>query len=271
VTHIGVIQQISRYPVKSMGGEQLQRVTLGAGGIPGDRAYALRNVGNGKLLSAKLPPLATALLGCSARYVDGACMVTVEGNELAIDDPALVAVLGERLGCQVEIERAEVGGSYESEWLPFDGVELQGTHDFPVAMMTHAETFADLAAMHVLTTSALAALAAAATESLITVGRFRPSVLIDNGAGDGFAENAWAGKRLAIGAAQLSITMPTMRCVMTTVAQPGLPSDKRVLQTLVSRNRLHFEGAGHFGCLGAYGEVLGSGEICVGDTVQLLD
>jgi uncharacterized protein len=267
---IGTVQAIHRYPVKSMGGEQLERVTLDVGGIPGDRAFALRNTDNGKLLSAKLPRLATTLLNCAARYVGTTCLVTVGDDEWSIGDPALLDALANRLGCNVTIERlGGGGGTYESEWPEIDGVDMHGTHEFPVAMMTEAATFADLAGMHVLTTSALAAITAAAPDSTITVGRFRPSVLIDSGADAEFAENTWAGQRLTIGAASVSMTMPTMRCVMTTVAQGDLPADKRILQALATSNRLHFEGAGHFGCLGAYGEVITGGEIAVGDTVSL--
>jgi hypothetical protein len=266
--NVGIVQAIHRYPVKSMAGEQLDHVTLDAGGIPGDRAYALRNTDNGKLLSAKLPRIATTLLDCSARYIGSTCVVTVGNDEWSIGDPSLTAALGNRLGCNVAIEHTG-GGSYESEWPDIDGVDLQGTHDFPVAMMTEASTFADLAGMHVLTTSSLAAIAAAAPNSAITAQRFRPSVLIDSGAAADYIENAWAGHRLAIGGAVISVTMPTMRCVMTTVAQGDLAADKRILQALAATNRLHFDGAGHFGCLGAYGEVTTGGEISVGDVVTL--
>ena len=49
---IGVVQELFRYPVKSMLGERLREVDIGAHGVIGDRAYALRE-GNGRVVTAK--------------------------------------------------------------------------------------------------------------------------------------------------------------------------------------------------------------------------
>ena len=46
------VPAIRRYPVKSMGGEALERVELDARGLVGDRAYAVVD-GDGKLSSGK--------------------------------------------------------------------------------------------------------------------------------------------------------------------------------------------------------------------------
>jgi uncharacterized protein YcbX len=37
---LGILQAIYRYPVKSMAGEELEKVFVGYGGIMGDRVYA---------------------------------------------------------------------------------------------------------------------------------------------------------------------------------------------------------------------------------------
>ncbi|HKE12957.1 MAG TPA: MOSC N-terminal beta barrel domain-containing protein, partial [Myxococcota bacterium] len=39
----GHVVEIWRYPVKSMGGERLEAVPVGLGGLPGDRAWAVRD------------------------------------------------------------------------------------------------------------------------------------------------------------------------------------------------------------------------------------
>ena len=61
---IGVVQDLFRYPVKSMQGEQLGVVEIGAQGVIGDRAYALRET-NGRVVTAKKW---ANLLAFSTRY-----------------------------------------------------------------------------------------------------------------------------------------------------------------------------------------------------------
>lgn len=276
-TVVGRVAEIHRYPVKSMAGESLSSTHLDVGGIPGDRAFALRNLDSGKLLSAKLPRVARALLGCIAGYdADGTCWVQLpdHGERFACDDSQLLIALGDLLGCQVGLERGggSAAGVYESDWPAIDGLTMTGTHDFPVAMLTAAPTFADLAGLHLVSTASLATLDGLAPGSQISQTRFRPGVVVQSLAAPGaFEENGWAGRTMRIGAATISVTMATMRCVMTTVEQGDLPRDPAVLQTLAAHNRLHFEGAGDFACLGAYAEVTGAGDVTVGDDVVLCD
>jgi MOSC domain-containing protein len=49
---VGVVKDLFRYPVKSMQGERLSAVDIGAHGVIGDRAYALREA-NGRIVTAK--------------------------------------------------------------------------------------------------------------------------------------------------------------------------------------------------------------------------
>lgn len=62
---IGEIQQIWRYAVKSMAGEELEVCTVGQSGIPGDRGWALRDEKTGEITNGKRIPL---LMQCAARY-----------------------------------------------------------------------------------------------------------------------------------------------------------------------------------------------------------
>ena len=61
----GRITEIWRYPVKSMGGERIRETSVGANGLPGDRAWAVRDEMRGGIRGAKKIP---ALMRCSARY-----------------------------------------------------------------------------------------------------------------------------------------------------------------------------------------------------------
>src|SRR2546425_2116728 len=62
---IGTIQQIWRYPVKSMAGEKLSECSINTLGIPGDRGWALRDEVAEEITNGKRIPL---LMQCAARY-----------------------------------------------------------------------------------------------------------------------------------------------------------------------------------------------------------
>lgn len=55
-SELGSVVSLWRYPVKSMMGEELNAVEVTNHGLLGDRAYALRDPSNGKVVSAKKSP-----------------------------------------------------------------------------------------------------------------------------------------------------------------------------------------------------------------------
>jgi uncharacterized protein len=275
------IAELWRYPVKSMAGEQLTQAKVGPLGLPGDRRYALRDLETGKIISAKQPKLATALLGCSARYVEepgdaehdhGVVAVTVGGREYNTDESEpLNEALTQLLGRAVRLETATANDEvYESYWPEIEGLALSDvTTDLPIAMSTNKGTFNDLAALHVLATGTVDHLRTLLPKSVITTRRFRPNILVESGATGRFIENDWATKTARIADAAIAFGLASPRCVMTTVAQAGLPRDLTVLQTLARENRLDFGGFGNFACMGVYAEVTAAGNISVGDTIEM--
>jgi uncharacterized protein len=276
------IAELWRYPVKSMAGEQLTEAKLGPLGLPGDRRFALRDLESGKIISAKQPRLATALLGCSARYVDepgaaeqndhGVVAVTVGGREYDTSEPGpLNEALTQLLGRAVRIEAATTKDEvYESYWPEIDGLALSNvTTDLPIAMSTNKGTFNDLAALHLVATSSVDHLCTLLPGSVITNRRFRPNILVSNTPTSGFVENDWAMKSATIADTGISFGLASPRCVMTTVAQADLPRDPAVLQTLARENKLEFAGFGNFACLGVYAEVTQGGMIRIGDTIEM--
>ncbi len=277
-TTVGHVAELWRYPVKSMGGTSIPEATLDVGGIPGDRRFALRDAETGKILSAKLPKIARALLDLPTALDPGTghVSITVGDSTVSTADPdAANAALGELLGRAVRLE-SSVGEDdlYESYWPEVDDVLLSDVSiDLPIAMSTAKESFVDLAALQMVTTASLAHLATLAPGSAIVTRRFRPSLVIDTAgtdADDGFVENAWVGRAARLGAATIALTDPSPRCVMTTVAQGDLPRDLAVLQTLARHNRIETPGLGDFACLGIYAEVTEPGSVRVGDPLVLL-
>jgi hypothetical protein len=93
------------------------------------------------------------------------------------------------------------------------------------------------------------------------VRRFRPNVVMSIDEPDGeFPEIAWVGATVEIGTARLSISVPTIRCVVPTRPQPGLELDRAITRQLAQRtNRF----------LGVYADVTEAGLLRVGDTVAV--
>jgi hypothetical protein len=63
--------------------------------------------------------------------------------------------------------------------------------------------------------------------------------------------------------------MPTMRCVMTTLAQEALPNDPEVLRALVRENLALVPDGKRYPCLGVYGSL--ARKLSTGGRVQLND
>jgi uncharacterized protein YcbX len=80
---IGTVKQVWRYPVKSMGGEQLEDCTLGSQGIPGDRGWALRDETSKEITNAKRLPV---LMQCSAKYLDPPTSEFIPNVEIRFPD-----------------------------------------------------------------------------------------------------------------------------------------------------------------------------------------
>jgi uncharacterized protein len=271
---VGRVQVINRYPVKSMQGEQLDSVRLDSLGIAGDRRFALRDITTGKIVSAKLPKLGIPLLTCAATTDGQTSDVTVMVGNLPFPVLGCDVVLSELLGRAVRMEAATTADEvYDSEWPEIEGLALSGVSlDLPIAGGTGKGTFADLAALHLLTTSSIATIAKHARTSTVRADRFRPSILIDSGtAADGFVENDWVGRTATIGEAVITFGAASPRCIMTTLPQGDLGRDPRVLQTIAMHNRRDYGGFGDFACLGIYAEVTEPGMIRTGDAVTLVD
>ena len=270
---LGRVSVISRFPVKSLGGEQVPSTQLGALGIAGDRLWALRDLDTGKIISAKVPSVGRRLLTWSATLdASNQPVITIGGVEFGNDLSAAATRASEILGRRVALETASTKDEvYESFWPEIDGMAMSNVSvDLPIAMSTVKGSYVDLAALHIVSTSSLAHLAELAPNCTIDIHRFRPSIVIDTGHATGFVENGWVNTVARIGGATIQFSSVSPRCVMTTLAQPGHQDDATVLQTLATHNRHDFAGFGNFACLGIYAEVTEPGIVSVGDSLHLL-
>ncbi|MBK5223981.1 MAG: MOSC N-terminal beta barrel domain-containing protein [Acidimicrobiia bacterium] len=294
----GSVAEIHRFPVKSMQGERLEHVEVGLAGLAGDRAYAVVDAADGVVASAKRPRRWARLLEVQARYADEspsirapAAPVTIElpdGTTHRSDDEGIHAALSRYLGREVRLEStAGPDRRFHEVWPDIEGLApaefIAGTRmdggaadedgeaisEIALGALAPPGTFFDVATLHVLTTSTLAALAAVAPESTFDVQRYRPNVLVAT-VDTGFVENEWASARLSLGTdVTADGAIPTMRCVMTTLPQGDLDQDRGSLRAIASTNRLEIPGLGTWACAGIYATVTGAGALGVGDEVRV--
>lgn len=278
---VGRVVGLWRFPVKSFQGEPATTLTLTHTGVVGDRQWAVIDLDTGRALSAKTVP---ALLEAAAATVgtgagdgagegDGVEVTLPDGTVARAGDPEADAALSAWLGRPVALRHAadpNVGGdrpvTYEMTFdPPDDEAELV---DIPVP----DGSYVDLFAVHVLTTTSLATVAAARPEGDWDIRRFRPNVLVETppapAAALGYPEDAWVGRRVRIGTggAGLDVVMRTMRCALplrpqpafadVTRSAPALPRDVDIFRTL---------SAIHDNDLGAYAAVAEPGAIGLGD------
>jgi len=270
----GSVVGLRRYPVKSMMGEELNAVEVSEVGLLGDRAYAIVDLSDGKIASAKNPRKWPDLFCFRAAFVDppqsGAKVPSVritlpDGAVVTSDQPDISEILSRALSRKVAFDSAMLSrpsgsiANAEEYWLDMEGLEHRDTvTDFALP----EGTFFDTAVVHLLTTATLDRLRDLYPQGRFEAHRFRPNIVVQtkNGSGD-FVENAWIGKVLAIGdTVRLSVTGPCPRCVMTTLPQGDLPKDVGILRAAAQHNQAN---------VGIYASVIRGGKVRRGDSVSL--
>jgi uncharacterized protein YcbX len=243
-----------RYPVKAMLGERLDATAIGPGGCAGDRRLVVVDAASGQRIASKRGLTDPRLRACRAALLDrdggppGLRVVLPSGEK--VEGDAVKGALSDLLERRVRLEAsvAPARGAFAAT----------GAHH-------------DLAPVHLITTSTLARLRAAAPGSDWDVRRFRPNVLLDDGAGaDGFAEDALLGGTLrAPSGLELTVGLPTPRCVVPMRAHDGVPADPAILRTIVAVHRFDLGPVGRQGCAGSYAEVARPGPLRAGDRLEL--
>lgn len=288
----GSLTQLWRYPVKSMGGAQVDEVRLEKRGVHADRLWAVRDLEHDITASARRLP---AILGCSARYAvepgpdagpGNAPEVIItfpDGVERSSSEPGLDGALSELFGRDVRLtalppsddtslHRLTVAQSRKNfapgvvrkdfglagnEALPDTSVFSTKQVLTLARFSTPPGSFADLSPVHLLSTTSLASLSADGTP--YDVRRFRPNLLVAlDDSGTEYPEASWVGGDVTVGAAALRVTNPTVRCVVPTRPQPGVELDRGLTRRLA-------EATDRF--LGVYADVSTPGVVRVGDPV----
>jgi uncharacterized protein len=278
----GSVVALWRYPVKSMMGEALNAAEVSERGLLGDRAYALVDGADGKVVSAKNPRKWPRLFDYRAALADAAprgvevpaVRITLpDGTTVSSEQPDVHQILSRALSrdvtlraterrAQAVVASAPAGpqtGTAEEYWPDIDGLDYR---DVVTEFNLPEGTFFDASAVHVLTTATLDRLRELYPNGRFEARRFRPNVVVEVANGEvGFPENAWVGHTLVLGETiRLRVDGLCPRCVMTTLSQDDLPKNTGILRTAAQHNQAS---------VGVYASVLRGGTVRRGDAVSL--
>jgi MOSC domain-containing protein len=227
-----VVVQIWRYPIKSMGGEQLELSFADGNGLRGDRVWAVQDDA-GKLGSGKDSHRFTRMLGLldlSACYLDETeppVVMAPDGGKHPVATGAADTYLQALTGRSVHVRR-DTGVMHFDE-VPFSLVGT-ATLDWLASQVTVA----------------------------VDARRLRPNIVVRTK--EPFAEEEWLDRRVRIGDAEAVFDRVFMRCVMVGMAQPGLPAGNVLKQ--IGRQR-------GTPCLAIGGHIGQPGTIHVGDEITV--
>ena len=260
---VGTVESLWRYPVKSMGGEALAEAFMGFSGLYGDRCYAFKssaarkgfpylnaNVQQRMLLyrpqfryaeRAAKPPNLTEAMGIAPGVTPANAephdltldVVTPSGAVVAVDDPALIEMLGEG---------------------------LRGEHQLTLVRSDRALT--DCRPVSLISLQTVRQIEA---ESGLSVDkrRFRANVYLDLASGGGFAEDELVGRKLRIGSKALVMVLERdPRCKMISLDPDTGEHDPEVLRKVAQS---------HAAFAGVYCAVLVEGMLAAGDSVEVVD
>ncbi|AUX39833.1 molybdenum cofactor biosysynthesis protein [Sorangium cellulosum] len=275
-----------RYPVKSMQGEELDEAAITGRGVLGDRAYAVLDRETGHIASAKHPGKWGALLACRAAFAEPprpsaplppVWITLPDGAVISSAEPDVDRALSRALGRDVAlVSRAPGSPTREADRSPVDGSTAPPTITTePMALAAPADTFFDVAALHVLTTATLDRVRELHPSGRIEAPRFRPNLVVATAPGErSFVENAWLGRALEIDAeVHLEVIDPCPRCVVPTLPQGDLPRDPGILRALARHNAVASvtvaPGVVFPAVAGVYATVRREGVIRCGATVRL--
>lgn len=238
--HVGNVREIVRYPIKSMAGIATASAFLGWHGLQGDRRFAFRRLNDKSgfpwLTASRLPELLLYNplgLDENSEEPTPTHVRTPEGITLALGSAELDQSVAEKFGSAVELMKLKHG-------------------------------IFDDASVSVINLATISAIGREAGQDLDT-RRFRANILVESKASEPFLEDGWIGGRLVFGnnedGPMVSMTLRDLRCVMISLDPDTAKQDPSVMKTVV---RLNDNNAG------AYGTVVRTGQISVGQPVSLI-
>ncbi len=262
MVEIGKVSSLWRYPVKSMRGEQALSVFAGFSGIYGDRLYAFKSSASEKCFPYVTGRELESMLLYRPRFRDSAVSDLPEylteaenaapGLNPCFDDPANLAV-------DVETPSGEVFAIDDEELC--NQIRHGLEEGVEVTLLRSDRSLTDCRPISLISTQTIDQLGKEVGEP-VDPRRFRANLFLDLSTAEGFAEDDYVGKTLAIGPkAKVLILERDPRCKMITLDPETGKINPRVLQHI---------GRDHGGHAGIYAAVLVEGLVSQGDTVELV-
>jgi uncharacterized protein YcbX len=230
---VGVVQELRRYPVKSMAAESLESAPVSWHGFAGDRRWAFVRPASERsgfpwLTIREKPDLwqHKAYFADTTDVESSKTIVTTpDGLEFEVTDPQL----SQRLGDGVRVMKVYSG--------IFD--------TFPLSLLS-VQSVAGLSGL---------------VGQALTPLRFRPNIVINATDAEPFPEDRWAGAVLRIGELRCRLDKRDQRCVMVNIDPADSAStNPAVLRAIAKDRNAHF---------GMYGTTVQPGTVSIGDPVVL--
>jgi uncharacterized protein len=257
------IQAIYRYPVKGLSGQALERVCLSAGStLPADRLYAIENGPSGfdPAAPAYLPKQRFLMLMRNERLAALRTDFDDETHVLTVTANSREAAKGDLRTDEGRAAIERFFASYCADELRGPPKILAGEGGHTFSNMKPGHSFSDVAQKAV---SIVNLASVAAVEDAVGVPvhplRFRGNLYVSGW--PAWREFELLGQEIAIGPARVKVVRRTKRCAATNVEPDTGIRDLNIPQTLMQT-------FGHADC-GIYTEVVGGGEIAIGDAVTL--
>ena len=253
---VGKVDSLWRYPVKSMGGEEVSEAFVGFSGVYGDRLFAVRSSSGVKGFPYLTGREQAQMLRYRPRfrYPDKAMRPPnlTEAESIA---PGMNPVFGDSADLMVDVETPT------GELFAIDQPELRdllGGNAHTLTLLRSERAMTDCRPVSIFGLQTVRQLGEE-LGSIVDKRRFRANIYVDFEAIDGFFEDGLVGKSLQIGSkAVISILERDPRCKMISLDPDTGESNPEILRKVARA---------HDGCAGIYGAVLAEGTIRKGDVV----
>jgi len=272
------INEIWRYPVKSMAGEALQSVFVSEKGLIGDRVYAFVNEESNR--TAVVLKWAESLLNYHPHFetepglnspAPPLNIVLPSGESLSTRDSDLEERISAAFQRTLKLMRTAPPGLLIEVPPGTLGGNLSEVTELPLGGGAPAGAFFDYGCLHLIASSTLDHFQTKYPQGRFDVRRFRPNLVVHSDS-EAFVENSWVGRTITIGRdVVLRVTIPCPRCISVTLAQDDLPRDPSILRAIAEQNMCDLGDFGNLPCAGVYAEVIQPGHIQFGDPLRVLE